>query len=71
MRDPLPENITGSKRIAHTVQHEVNWGYVAMAVAVIFLVLYFDPLGRLSAEDFDVDGDGEETETFNASALDS
>ncbi|MFK8215594.1 hypothetical protein [Haloferax volcanii] len=72
MQDPLPENITGSKRVAHTVQHEVNWGYVALAVAVIFVVIYFDPLSRLSMEEpVDDSEGGEEGESFSASSLES
>jgi len=38
MEDPLPENIDGQKRVVHTVEHRVNWGYVAAAVAVLVVV---------------------------------
>jgi len=42
MNDPLPENIEGSKRVAHSVEHRINWGYVCMAVAglIVARVLY-------------------------------
>lgn len=46
MEDPLPENIAGEKVQTHTFEHRVNWGYVAVAVAVLFVVLYVDPLDR-------------------------
>lgn len=36
MRDPSPENITGKK--VHVVNHEINWGHAALAIAAIFVV---------------------------------
>ena len=35
MNDPLPENIQGEKVQRHVFKHEINWGYVALAVAVV------------------------------------
>lgn len=35
MRDPHPRNISGEKVVQHSVKHEVNWGHVAVAVAVL------------------------------------
>lgn len=37
MQDPLPSNIDGQKVVSHEVQHSVNWGYVAVAVAAIYV----------------------------------
>jgi hypothetical protein len=39
MEDPLPENIEGRKRVVHTVEHRVNWGYVAAATAVLAVLV--------------------------------
>lgn len=38
MQDPLQENIAGEKRVVHTVEHRVNWGHVALAVAVLAVI---------------------------------
>lgn len=38
MDDPLPENIDGTKRVVHSVEHSINWGYVAAAVTVLVVV---------------------------------
>lgn len=35
MQDPIQENIEGRKQVAHTVEHRINWGYVALGVAGI------------------------------------
>lgn len=53
MQDPLPENIDGEKVVTHSVEHEINWGYVSVAVMVLVLLWYLDPLNRLgeSTED--------------------
>lgn len=42
MADPLPENIDGAKTVAysHEVHHRINWGYVAVGVAVIGALLF-------------------------------
>lgn len=37
MRDPKPENIDGQKVQRHVFEHTVNWGYVALAIAVILV----------------------------------
>jgi hypothetical protein len=42
MQDPKPENIEGAKQVAHTVNHEINWGYVALGVAAVVIVLVLD-----------------------------
>jgi len=36
--DPAPENIEGRLVQKHTFHHEVNWGYVSIALAVIVLI---------------------------------
>lgn len=53
MEDPLPKNIEGSKRVAHTVEHKVDWGYVAIGLAVIVLAVKFGPpiLGSLEDDE--------------------
>jgi hypothetical protein len=38
MRDPHPANISGEKVKRHVFKHEINWGYVAAAVALIVAV---------------------------------
>lgn len=38
MQDPLPENIAGEKRVTHTVEHRINWGYAMLGAAGILLV---------------------------------
>jgi len=35
MDDPQPENIQGSKQVVHKVEHQINWGHVALAVGVL------------------------------------
>ena len=38
MKDPLPENITGEKTVAHTVQHTVRWDYLLIAALAVYAV---------------------------------
>jgi hypothetical protein len=42
MPDPVPENIDGSKAVtySHEVHHQINWGYVAVGLAVIAALLF-------------------------------
>jgi hypothetical protein len=47
MRDPSPENISGEKVQRHVFKHEINWGHVAVAVAVIVVA------GKLLGEEKD------------------
>jgi hypothetical protein len=54
MEDPLPENIEGSKRVTHTVEHRINWGYVAVAfVGLVLLVKVGPVLASRSSEESD------------------
>lgn len=53
MEDPLPENIAGEKRVVHTVEHRVNWGYVALAVVALVLLVKVAPAVARSAEQDD------------------
>lgn len=39
MQDPLQENIDGSKQVVHTVEHRINWGYVALAAGGLVALL--------------------------------
>ena len=39
MQDPPADNITGQKRVAHTVSHSVDWGHVALGVGLLMLAL--------------------------------
>jgi hypothetical protein len=43
MRDPSPENISGEKVQRHVFKHSINWGYIAIALAVVLAVLTFAP----------------------------
>jgi hypothetical protein len=43
MRDPSPENISGEKVQRHVFKHSINWGYVAIAVAVALVAVKFAP----------------------------
>jgi hypothetical protein len=51
MRDPTPENITGSKTVSHTVNHTVRWDYVLIAVTVLYAFYKFS--GWLESTDSD------------------
>lgn len=33
--EPKPENIEGTKRVVHKVEHGIEWHYVIAAVAVV------------------------------------
>jgi len=35
MADPPPENVTGEKRVVHSVEHSIPWGHVALGVGLI------------------------------------
>lgn len=39
---PKPENVSGEKVEQHVFKHEINWGHVAISLAVLFVgyVLY-------------------------------
>lgn len=43
MEDPMPENIAGEKRVVHRVEHQVNWGYVALAVVALLVLSKVGP----------------------------
>jgi len=53
VQDPEPSNIRGQKRVVHSVEHQVNWGYVAIAVAVIAVVWW---VSRTTGSDEEGDG---------------
>ena len=59
MEDPLPENIEGSKRVVHSIEHSVNWSHVAVALVVLYLLVAVGPslLDRAGSEDVE---DGEQ-----------
>ena len=62
MEDPLPENIDGSKRVVHSVNHHINWGYVAVWIGAIVVAVevasVFESSGG-DGEEESVDLDGE------------
>jgi type VI protein secretion system component VasF len=58
MDDPLPENIEGTKRVTHRVEHSVNWGHVMLGAAAVMVVLY------LSGGDSSEDDDGVDFNTY-------
>lgn len=53
MADPEPENIDGSKSVAysHEVHHQVPWGHIALAAAVIVVIAFVWANYDLTAED--------------------
>jgi hypothetical protein len=52
MEDPLPENIAGEKQVVHSVEHSINWGYIALAVVALALITKIGPaLARSSSRD--------------------
>ena len=52
VNDPAPENITGEKQVVHSVEHSINWGYVALAVVGLAVVVKIGPaLARSSSRD--------------------
>ena len=52
MNDPTPENISGEKRVVHSVEHSINWGYVALAIVGLALITKIGPaLARSSSRD--------------------
>ena len=51
MRDPDPSNISGEKVQRHVFKHSINWGYVAIAVAVVLLGLKLLPAVASDDED--------------------
>lgn len=65
MQDPPAENIEGQKIHKHTAEyvnsfnHNIDWGWVAASVAIIFVVLYFDPLNRFGESDDEADDGGD------------
>lgn len=36
MQDPYPENITGQKRVSHSINWEINVGYALLGIAGIY-----------------------------------
>lgn len=59
MRDPDPENITGQKVQRHTFKHEINWGYVSLAIALLVV-------GWLLVSTFADSDDGDDGEEVSA-----
>jgi hypothetical protein len=55
MRDPHPENIGGSKVQKHVFEHSMNWGHIALAVAVLVVVWKVAPV--LASDDEEKDQD--------------
>ena len=52
VNDPVPENITGEKQVVHSVEHSINWGYVALAIVGLAVVVKIGPaLARSSSRD--------------------
>lgn len=44
MQDPTPENITGQKVQRHVFKHEIQWGYVALALVLVLVLWKVGPL---------------------------
>ena len=49
MRDPHPENIDGRKVQRHVFKHEIQWGYVALALVVLVVAVQFS--GRFASDE--------------------
>ena len=48
----MPENISGEKRVVHSVEHSINWGYVALAIVGLAVIVKIGPaLARSSSRD--------------------
>jgi len=43
VNDPTPENISGEKRVVHSVEHSINWGYVALAIVGLAVIAKIGP----------------------------
>lgn len=41
MQDPVPENISGQKVQRHVFKHEIQWGYVLLAVVALVALWKF------------------------------
>ena len=41
MRDPAPSNITGEKVQRHVFKHEIQWGYVLLALVALVAIWKF------------------------------
>jgi uncharacterized oligopeptide transporter (OPT) family protein len=50
MRDPMPTNISGEKVQRHVFKHEINWGYVAVAVVVLIVAIRLVDADRENTE---------------------
>jgi len=51
MQDPPAENIEGVKRVAHTVEHRIDWGHVMIGVGLLALALVFRRVFTPNEED--------------------
>lgn len=49
--EPLPENISGEKRVVHRIEHNVQWGHVVLGAAAILLIyVVFDPFSSSESD---------------------
>jgi hypothetical protein len=52
VNDPAPENISGEKQVVHSVEHKINWGYVALAIVGLAVIVKIGPaLARSSSRE--------------------
>lgn len=38
MKDPNPENITGSKSVQHVVEHSIRWDYFMLGIVALYAI---------------------------------
>jgi len=43
MNDPIPENISGSKVYKHEFSHSIQWGYLVLGIALLYLAWRLGP----------------------------
>lgn len=53
--EPLPENVSGEVVESHAFEHRVDWGHVALGIAVVYVAW---KLSRMLDEGNDEEGAG-------------
>lgn len=51
VNDPAPDNISGEKRVVHSVEHSINWGHLALAIVALVVALKIGPALRRSSQE--------------------
>ena len=53
--EPAPENIAGEVVHKHAFEHRIDWGYVALAVAAVVVVMALSGSGGVSVGQSDAE----------------